>query len=96
MRNLHRFLTAEIDDQIGERNRTQTKPRTLDEIRSDFNETLRLVLANLSWGANRFGSESNYAVAFRGLRNELAGMQTLEKSRNTRRAKKEKAAELDA
>jgi hypothetical protein len=82
----------EIDGRISERNRTQTKPRTLDEIRGDFNETLRLVLGNLAWGAHRFGTESPYAVAFRGLRNELAGMQTLEKARTTRQAKKEKAA----
>ena len=79
-----------IEDRQDARQRTEKKPRTLAEIRRDFNETLRAILGNLAWGANHMGSESEYAVRFRGLRNELAGLQTLEKTRVTLRTKKEK------
>jgi len=80
-----------IEDRQDARQRTAKKPRTLAEIRRDFNETLRTILANLAWGANRLGSESEYAVRFRGLRNELVGLQTIEKSRATLREKKAKS-----
>jgi hypothetical protein len=80
------FSSAE--SRFDEYERTNLKPRTLDEIRTDFNETLRLILNNLAWGANQLGAESGYAVKFRGLRGELVELQSLAKTRATRREKK--------
>jgi len=38
-----------VEDRQNARQRTEKKPRTLAEIRRDFNETLRAILGNLAW-----------------------------------------------
>jgi small-conductance mechanosensitive channel len=84
------FETA--DKAFDEYERKTPKPRQLTEIRRDFNETLRVVLDTLAWAANRLGSESRYAEAFRGLRGELVALSSLAKLRDTADAKREKKA----
>jgi small-conductance mechanosensitive channel len=84
------FETA--DKAFDEYERKTPKPRQLTEIRRDFNDTLRVVLDTLAWAANRLGSESRYAEAFRGLRGELVALSSLAKLRDTADAKREKKA----
>ena len=85
---------GEAERRFEEYDRVNRKPRPSEEIRRDYNEVLRLLLENLAWGANRHGSESSYAVKFRGLRNELVALQALAKTRVTLREKKAKKAAL--
>ena len=80
------------DHRYDEFQRKSVKPRLLADIRRDYNETLRLILDGLAWAANRQGSESQYAEAFRGLRGELVALSSLAKLRDTADAKREKKA----
>lgn len=80
------------DQRHDEFQRKNVKPRLLADIRRDYNTTLRLILDNLAWAANRLGSESHYAEIFRGLRAELVAVSSLAKLRDTTDAKREKKA----
>ena len=94
---IHALAAAETafeatDKAFDDYERTTPKPRGLRDIRRDYNETLRLILDNLAWAANRLGSESRYAEIFRGLRAELVALSSLAKLRDTGEAKREKKA----
>ncbi len=80
------------DKTFDEYERTAPAPRGLKDIRRDYNETLRILLENLAWAANRLGSESRHAEIFRGLRAELVALSSLAKLRDTTAAKREKKA----
>jgi hypothetical protein len=85
---------TDTERRFDEYDRVNRKPRSIEEIRRDYNEVLRLLLDNLAWAANRLGPASDYAVKFRGLRSELVALQALARTRVTRREKREKKAAL--
>ena len=75
------FEAAEREAEKFEKN--QPKDRPMLEIRSDFNETLRLILGILAWKANR-GDDADAAQRFTVIRGDLVAMRANVRRRETR------------